>query len=199
MRVLMIYCHPNPHSFTAAVRSKVADVFEDAGAEIRILDLYARGFSAVLSREELDGYLNSPSNQAGLEEDIEAISWCDTLIFVYPTWWYGLPAMLKGWLDRVLLPGVAFVMPEKEVGRIKPALKHIERLGIFTTGGASRLMTIFVGQPGRRTLARGVGSLCGLKRPVAFAMHYLMDSSSPKSRRAHLRKVERVAMRLARS
>jgi NAD(P)H dehydrogenase (quinone) len=46
--------------------------------------------------------------------------WCDTLIFVYPTWWYGLPAMIKGWLDRVLVPGLAFLMPDGQNDDIRP-------------------------------------------------------------------------------
>lgn len=52
-----------------------------------------------------------PATAARLSRHAEALAWCDALIFVYPTWWQGLPAMLKGWLDRVLLPGIAFDLP----------------------------------------------------------------------------------------
>ena len=75
----------------------------------------------------------------------EALRWCDTLIFVYPTWWYGPPAMLKGWLDRVMLPDVAFLMPDPENVTIRPALQQITRLGVFTTCGASYWLTSLIG------------------------------------------------------
>ena len=105
------------------------------------------------------GYEDTETNRKPVADYCDDILWCDTLIFVYPTWWYGLPAMLKGWLDRVLLPDVAFHMPKAEGEIITPGLHHIERLGVFTTCGASQWLTMFIGAPGKRTLMRGVG-LC---------------------------------------
>lgn len=194
MRALIVHCHPDGQSFTAAVRDTVLDRLQAAGAEVQLLDLYARGFSPVLAPGEWRGYLNGPHD--GVAEDIAALRWCDTLIFVYPTWWYGLPAMLKGWLDRVLLPDVAFLMPDDTHNDIRPGLRHITRLGVFTTGGASPLLTLFVGAPGKRTLLRGLGQLCARRRRTAFAMHYRMDSSTPASRARHLRRVARAMDRL---
>ena len=112
MRALVVYCHPDPASFTAAIRDLVLARLEDAGAETRLHDLYADEFAPGLSRAEWQGYLNSPENRAPVAQAADDLDWCDTLIFVYPTWWYGLPALLKGWLDRVLLPDVAFLMPD---------------------------------------------------------------------------------------
>jgi putative NADPH-quinone reductase len=195
MRALVVYCHPNPESFTAAVLATVLERLEAAGAEIRVADLYRRGFQPVLTGPELEVYLDSPANAAPVAQDVADLRWCDTLIFVYPTWWYGLPAMLKGWLDRVLLPDVAFLMPDRQNATIRPGLTHITRLGVFTTCGASWWLTRFVGAPGRRILLRGVGILCDRKRKTAFAAHYLMDSSTNHSRAAHL---ARVAARMTR-
>ena len=114
MRALVVYCHPRETSFTAAVRDVVVEKLQGVGAEIRITDLYARQFDPVLSAPEHEGYLDCPENCAPVQSDVDDIQWCDTLIFVYPTWWYGLPAVLKGWLDRVFLPDVAFLMPDSE-------------------------------------------------------------------------------------
>lgn len=189
MRALVVYAHPRPESFSAAVRDTVLDKLAAAGAEVRVSDLYAAGFDPVLSAQAHEEYEDCARNQKGLEEEVENLGWCDTLIFVYPTWWYGLPAMMKGWLDRVLLPGVAFHMPSGEGETIGPALTHITRLGVFTTCGASFWLTRFIGAPGRRTLIRGVGILCAKRCRKVFAAHYLMDSSTPESRAAHLRKV----------
>jgi putative NADPH-quinone reductase len=196
MRALVVYCHPSDGSFTAAVRDRVLDRLRHAGAEVRLNDLYARGFSPALTLAEWAGYLDEPGNRRPVAQDTEDILWCDTLIFVYPTWWYGLPAMLKGWLDRVLLPGVAFLMPDGKNRTIRPGLQHITRLGIFTTCGASRWLTFFVGTPGKRTLARGLGLLCGRGKRTVNAAHYLMDSSTPESRARHLARVDRQMDRL---
>ena len=188
MRALVVYCHPNPESFTAAVRDRVLDRLSFAGAEVRIHDLCAEAFDPRLSAGALEAYEDCTRNRAGIEAEVADLAWADTLVFVYPTWWYGLPATLKGWLDRVLVPGVAFHMPDAD-GDIKPALGHITRLGVFTTCGASRWLTLWVGAPGKRTLMRGLRLLCARRCRTVFAAHYLMDSSTPASRAAHLDRV----------
>jgi putative NADPH-quinone reductase len=189
MKALVVYCHPKEGSFNAAVRDLVLAKLRAAGAEVRLADLYARGFQPVLSTAEWEGYLDCPGNCAQVDRDVADLRWCDTLIFVYPTWWYGLPAMLKGWLDRVMLPDVAFLMPDGQNRTIRPGLRHIRRLGVFTTCGASFWLTKLIGSPGRRTLIWGVGLLCAKGARKVFAAHYLMDSSTEASRKAHLARV----------
>ncbi|MCD1627571.1 NAD(P)H-dependent oxidoreductase [Seohaeicola saemankumensis] len=196
MRALVVYCHPDPESFNAAICDLVCTRLTEAGAELRVLDLYARGFDGALSRTEWRGYLDSPANRVPVKQDAHALEWCDTLIFIYPTWWYGLPAVLKGWLDRVMLPDVAFLMPDGANKTIRPGLTHITRLGVFTTCGASRWLTFLVGAPGKRTLLRGVRLLCARRCRTAFAAHYLMDSSTPESRATHLERVDRALAKL---
>jgi putative NADPH-quinone reductase len=189
MRALVVYCHPHASSFTAAIRDVVLAKLAAAGAEVRLRDLYAEGFQPVLSGPELAGYLATPTNRQPVESHCCDIEWCDTLIFVYPTWWYGLPAMLKGWLDRVMLPDMAFHMPKAAGETIRPGLLHITRLGVFTTCGASWWLTLYVGFPGRRTLQRGLGTLLKTFHRRVFAAHYLMDSSTQASRARHLTRV----------
>ena len=195
MRALVVYCHPDPGSFNAAVRDVILDKLAGQGAEVRLQDLYAMGFTPVLTGPEWTGYLTCPDNLAPVAAHVADVRWADTLIFIYPTWWYGLPAMLKGWLDRVLLPDVAFLMPDVAHKNIRPGLQHIKRLGVFTTCGASRWLTFIVGAPGKRTLLRGVGFLLRPGKRIVFAAHYLMDSSTPASRAKHL---DRVAVKMDR-
>lgn len=189
MRALVVYCHPRETSFTAAVRDVVVEKLQGVGAEIRVTDLYARQFDPVLSAPEHEGYLDCPENCAPVQSDVDDLQWCDTLIFVYPTWWYGLPAVLKGWLDRVFLPDVAFLMPDSENATIRRGLDNVTRLGVFTTCGASWWLTQLVGAPGKRTIMRGVGLLCAPRVKRTFAAHYLMDSSTDASRKKHLARV----------
>lgn len=196
MRALLIYCHPSPTSFTAAVRETVQKRFGRAGVECREIDLYGEGFQPILSREEWDNYLNTPDNEEPVARHIAAVRWADTLIFVYPTWWYGLPAMLKGWLDRVLVPGVAFEL--QEGSDIRPAMRHITGLHVFTTCGASPWLTYLIGNIGRRTLLRGIRPLCHPRVRTSFLAHFLMDSSTPESRAKHLERVGARADAIAR-
>ncbi len=196
MRALVVYCHPKNDSFNAAVKDLVLKKLQAAGAEVRLCDLYGKGFQPILTTREWEGYLTCPDNCDPVAQDVADLKWCDTLIFVYPTWWYGLPAMLKGWLDRVMLPGVAFLMPDATHKNIRPGLRHITRLGVFTTCGASRWLTWIIGAPGKRTLMRGVGFLCAPRKRSTFAAHFLMDSSTEVSRRAHLAQVARRMDRL---
>lgn len=192
MKALVVYCHPNPNSYNAAIKSHVVQHLEDAGAEIRVIDLYREKFDPTLSDQDWQDYEDAEINGKAVQNHTDAILWCDALFFIYPTWWYGPPAMLKGWLDRVLLPGVAFHMPEG--GNILPGLRHIRHLSVFTTCGASWLLTKFIGSPGRRTIMRGLGLLCHPAVKRTYCAHYLMDSSTDDSRARHLDRVS-VCMR----
>ncbi|PRY77203.1 putative NADPH-quinone reductase [Yoonia maritima] len=196
MKALVVYCHPRAESFNHAIKDTVIARLTHAGAEIRLLDLYADGFDPRMTAQGLEFIEDKRLNRVGIENHCAAIEWCDTIIFVYPTWWYGLPAVLKGWLDRVLVSGVAFQMPPPEGGDIIPNLTHIKRFGVYTTCGASWWLTRFIGAPGRRTLMRGVRLLCAKRCRTSFAAHYLMDSSTDASRKAHLARVARKVDRL---
>lgn len=187
MKALLVYAHPSDTSYTAAVRDVVVEKLERAGAEIKLIDLYKEGFDPVLSLGSWTEYLNHPRNIEHVQSHTQALAWADTLIFIYPTWWYGLPAILKGWLDRVFAPEVAFSLPEE--GNIKPGLTHITRLGVFTTCGASWLLSWWVGQPGRRTILRGIRVLCAKRLRTCYLAHYDMDQSTAQTRATHLRRV----------
>ncbi|WP_298917306.1 NAD(P)H-dependent oxidoreductase [uncultured Roseobacter sp.] len=190
-RALVIYCHPREGSYTSAVRDVVLERLAFSGAEVRLRDLYGADFAPVLTAGEFETYADAATNRAPVERDVDDVLWCDTLIFVYPTWWYGMPAMLKGWLDRVLLPDVAFKLPNSQSQKIRPGLTHITRLGVFTTCGASWWVTHLIGSPGRRTLLRGVRAICARRCKTTFAAHYRMDASTNATRSTHLREVAR--------
>jgi len=196
MRALVIYCHPRRGSFTEAVRDVVLDSLAAVGADVRLRDLYAEGFDPILSAREHEIYEDEAINRDPVASHCADIEWCDTLIFVYPTWWYGLPAMIKGWLERVMVPGLAFLMPDGQNNDIRPGLTHITRLGVFTTCGASFWLTRFIGAPGKRTLLRGLRLICAKNCKTVFAAHYLMDSSTEDSRAKHLARVANKMERL---
>lgn len=199
MKALIVYCHPSPDSFNHAILETVIDELRSRAVDHRVIDLYREDFDPRLTLKDWSDYEDLHENTRSTTAHVEAIRWCDTLIFVYPTWWFGQPAMLKGWLDRVLVPGVAFNMPTEETPRITHSMEHINRLGVFTTCGATWWFTKFVGSPGKRTLLRGLRSCLGRQSKVVFGAHYLMDFSTDETRAKHLQKVRSKMARLLRT
>ncbi len=150
MRVLIVYCHPVPESFCAALRDAAMETLSAKGHEVRLIDLYAEGFDPVMRADERRRYNDLEAGDNPAPEHAAHLKWAEALIFVYPTWWYGLPAMLKGWLDRVWTPETAFSI-SRDGGAIKPLMTNIARLGVITTCGAPTWWSWLVGHPGRKT------------------------------------------------
>ncbi|HEV7252343.1 MAG TPA: NAD(P)H-dependent oxidoreductase [Mesorhizobium sp.] len=188
MRVLVVYCHPVPESFCAALRDTCLAALAAGGHEARLLDLYAEGFNPAMNARERRTYNDGPPADPVLLAHGEHLHWAEGLLFVYPTWWYGLPAMLKGWLERVWAVDIAFGLAP-DGGRIKPKLQNIRRLGVVTTCGATWLVSKLIGEPGRKTLLRGMRPLFSPRCRSFYLAHYDMDRSTPESRRAYLEKV----------
>jgi putative NADPH-quinone reductase len=100
MRVLVIYCHPSETSFSAALHKAVTESLIGAGHSVTDLDLYAENFDPVMTREEREEYEDNPRYIETVKKYAEQLAAAEALVAVYPTWWYGLPAMLKGYFDR---------------------------------------------------------------------------------------------------
>jgi NAD(P)H dehydrogenase (quinone) len=195
MNVLVVYCHPQSESFNAAVCRTVVEALETARHAVEVVDLYAEGFDPVMSAEERHGYHTEGSNLEPVADHARRLQWAETVIFVYPTWWFGLPAMLKGWLERVLVPGFAFHMPNEQRGS-RPMLQNIRRVVTLTTCGATPLTTWLMGQPGRRTLLRGFRSVCHPLCRTDYLALYRMDTVTDADRRRHLERVRRRVLAL---
>lgn len=190
MKALIVYCHPLEASFNAAVRDRVLAGLAAGGHEARLIDLYAMGFDPVLSAEGRRDYHTAEVNEVPVAEHLAALRWCEALVFVYPTWWYGPPAMLKGWLDRVWLPHAAFAMPEP--GRpITGKLTNIRLIAaVSTLGSPWWWWKLVMGEPGRRIMLRGLRPLCAPGCKTLWMALHEMDSASPAKRKAFLGKVE---------
>ncbi len=190
MRALVVYCHPRPDSFSAALRDAVIGALNEAGHEVRLIDLYGANFDPVMGPQEHLDYIHEQRNQAYMADQIALIKWCQYLVFVYPTWWYGPPAMLKGWLDRVWVPHVTFAMPT-ETTPIRPNMLHVEKIAVITTCGATWWISKLIGEPGRRMLLRGIRALCHRRCKTLYMALYKMDTSTHAQRQAYLERVAR--------
>ncbi|QIB33294.1 NAD(P)H-dependent oxidoreductase [Ancylobacter pratisalsi] len=189
MRALVVYCHPVEKSFNAAVRDAVLRGLEKGGHEVDLLDLYAEDFNPILSRQERLDYHQPVVNALPVADHLARVKAADALIFVGPTWWYGPPAMLKGWLDRVLVPYETFGLP-KPFRPLERRLTNIVFIAAVSTLGSPWFWWLWIGQPGRRILLDGVGGIVNPRaRKVWLALHS-MDSASAGKRSSFLSRVE---------
>jgi NAD(P)H dehydrogenase (quinone) len=191
MRMLVIYCHPCPESFTAALRDRALAALAAAGHETRLIDLYADGFDPVMGPDERRAYHTAGANEAPVAAHLEALRWAEGLLFVYPTWWYGLPAMLKGWLDRVWIPHATFTMPEagKPIGRVLTQIRFIG--AVSTLGSPWWWWRLVMSEPGRRTLLRGLRPLVAPRCGTLWLALHGIDGATADQRTAFMEKVEK--------
>jgi NAD(P)H dehydrogenase (quinone) len=184
MRVLLIYCHPRPDSFCAALRNTALVALEAAGHVVEMRDLYAEGFAPVLTTQQRERYYDEGANLLGLREHAAALQRAEALLLIYPTWWFGPPAMLKGWFDRVWVPGVAFRLGGRTV--LQPLLTNIRRIGVVTTYGSPRWLLWLAGWPDRRLIRHGLRPLCAKNCQLDWLALTNMDICTPLQRERFL-------------
>lgn len=132
MRVHLVHCHPLGESLTAHLAGHVAEMLSAAGHEVDWLDLYAHGFDPALSAAERRAHFGAPTDQPDIELLQGRLADAEHLVLVFPTWWFALPAMLKGWFDRVWSPGFAYLPGTP----IRPGLKGLRSVTVITTLGS---------------------------------------------------------------
>lgn len=161
-----------------------------AGHVVSLIDLAADNFDPVMSFDEWNVYVSGSGEiPRGLERYVELVRESEIFVFVYPTWWSGLPAQLKGWLERVMVPGVAFQLNEKN--KMKPVLKHVKHVYVLSTFGSPKTYVRLINNNGRRVLVRAFRMSGSWKmRTTTFGMHAL-DTCSNSDRRAFLDLIEK--------
>ncbi len=193
MRVLIVYAHPYEKSFNHAVLESLENGLKKAKHDIDVLDLNAEKFDPVLNKESLAQYSEGTSTDPKVTEYQNRIKNADYLIFVFPVWWTSMPAVLKGFIDKVFLPGFAF---SKSKMMIKPELKHLKGAAIFTTMSAPKLVyRLILRKPVKHVLIRGTLKISGVKK-VKWFKFGLIDNSTDKKRKDWLTKVENFALKL---
>ena len=115
MRVLVLHSHPVEESFGAALHRQTIESLKAAGHEVDDCNLYAEGFDPVLSRHDRKIYHDYPANTEAVKLYVERLQRAEALVIVAPVWNFGFPAILKGYFDRVWLPGVAFELVNGQV------------------------------------------------------------------------------------
>jgi putative NADPH-quinone reductase len=190
MRVLVLYAHPVETSYGAALHAAVLDGLAAAGHTIDDCDLYAEGFEPVMSRAERLGYHTVPDNQVGVADYVHRLTSADAVVLVHPVWNFGYPAILKGFVDRVFLPGVSFKLQD---GKVKPALHNIGTLMAVATYGADKVRAVLAGDPPRKLATRVLRATIRPGARVRYLAHYDMNRSTDDSRARFLGRVRAAA------
>ena len=187
MRVLYIYCHPLPESFHGALRARALSGLKAAGHEVDLLDLYEEGFNPVLTAAERRRYHDTGVNQQGLEDHVRRLHQAEALVLQFPVWIFGFPALLKGYFDRVFMPGVAFDISDPE--NVKPMLGHLKRIAGITTYGRPRWLAFMVGDPPRKMVKRIMAGYTERRARVDYLALYHMNVASEAQRAAFMDRV----------
>jgi len=191
MKAAVVLAHPNSDSFAHELARRAHAGLLAAGHEAELVDLHAIGFRAAMSPEERAAYHGaSPVLDPIVDGQIDLVTSVDTIVFVYPTWWSGLPAILKGWLERVMVPGVGFRFDEKS-GKVRPGLTNVRRIVGISTYGSPRWYVRLVNDNGRRTLMRALRLSCGLRASRRWIAMYALDTTSRNQRQEFAAHVER--------
>ena len=193
MLIQVVHSHPLTDSYNHALFRTIVDQLQDRH-QVIATDLYRERFSPVMTEPERRSYYQPSYAEDEVAPLVRQLRQADGIIFCFPHWWFSMPAMLKGYFDRVWAPGTAFTH-DLDGGRIKPLLTNIKLFGVVTTYGSPWWLTRIVMQdPGRKVLFRALKPMCGPGVRSFYLAHYDMDRSTPASRQAF---AERVRTKIA--
>lgn len=193
MNISIILAHPSKDSFNHAVARTCNKVLKELGHTVKLHDLYKEEFDPILPAQEIpkDGQVDEL-----IEKHCEEIAQCDGIIIIHPNWWGQPPAILKGWVDRILRPGVAYQFNEGDMGDGVPVgLLNAKAGVVFNTSNTSkdREENIFL-DPLETIWKNCIFYLCGIKNYYR-KMFRVIVTSTKEERELWLREVEDVMIR----
>ncbi|WP_166920014.1 NAD(P)H-dependent oxidoreductase [Flavobacterium poyangense] len=170
MRNLIIYAHPNSDSLNHFFKQVIVESLQESGQEVEVRDLNQIDFNPVLSLEDIKG---QRTGKVALEvqKEQDFISWADQIIFVYPIWWAGMPAIMKGYIDRVFSYGFAYRYDQG----VQKGLFTGKKAIIVNSHGKSKAEYEAIGMDKALALTSdtGVFTYCGLE----IQQHFYFDKS----------------------
>jgi NAD(P)H dehydrogenase (quinone) len=190
MRILVLYAHPVETSFVSTLHRHAVDTLRSGGHQVDDCDLYLEDFDPRLSRQERVDYSNTALNRLGVAPYVDRLLAAQALVLVFPVWNEGFPAILKGFVDRVFIPGVSLKMMAD--GSAVPNLHNVTKLACVCTYGLDRLRTMVAGDPPRRVVKRMLRSLVHPRASSDYLALYDMNHTTLERRASFLDSVKRV-------
>lgn len=187
MRVLVLHAHPVETSFNGALHRSIVERLSGNGHDVDDCDLYAESFEPRLSGVERLAYHDVGANVVPVSTHVERLRAAEALVLSFPVWNFGYPAILKGYFDRVFLPGVSFEIAD---GKVETGLLNIRKVAAVTTYGAPRLSAFLAGDPPRKAVMRVLRGVVGWRAPFSYLAHYDMNRSTEETRARFKAKVE---------
>ncbi|NBU60685.1 MAG: flavodoxin family protein [Actinobacteria bacterium] len=200
MNIVVVLGHPSADSYCAAIFERIIRALEARPAHsvtaIRLAD--EKFVTAMSSAERVAYETGEPLICAETKRHAEFLQRAEALIFVYPTWWSGLPAQLKGWLERVFVLGVAFRFNDNN--KIRPNLNNVRHIiGVSTYGSPWRYVKL-INDNGRRTLTRAIRMSTGLRTRTMWRGIYALDTCTQQQREKFVTDtVQKIVKRLEKS
>ena len=188
MRVLVLFAHPVETSFAAALHQRRVEALGAAGHEVDDCDLYAEGFNPVLSPRGAARLPRRRPQPKPVQPYVDRLRAAEALVVVHPVWNFGYPAILKGFFDRVFLPGVSFQLVN---GKAQPKLHNIRKFAVVCTYGGTRCRAWLMGDPPRKVVKRPVRVTIRPGASLRYLALYDMNRSTPESRERFMARVGR--------
>jgi NAD(P)H dehydrogenase (quinone) len=189
MKVLVVYGHPNPASFNNGIKETVIKAAESKGHEVQVRDLYALNFNPILSGADFATF-QSGSIPSDIKVEQDFISWADVLVFVYPIWWIGRPAIVQGYIDRIFSFGFAFSYDQNG----PKGLLTVQKAIVINTAGSPEFN--YDSWPNSKELLsrpmdEGTLMFSGIKS-VTHKIYYGINISTPEERAGYLTEIETI-------
>ncbi|RUL78364.1 NAD(P)H-dependent oxidoreductase [Dyella choica] len=160
MKCLVVVAHPLSASLCQTMARSVVDTLSAAGHTVVVEDLYGSSFSPALTPDERSSYYEPSFDAASIHAQAERLVDADALVLVFPTWWFGFPAVLKGWFDRVWAPGIAYDHAS-DFGPIQARLRKLRKVCAITSLGSPWWVDrLVLRQPVKRILKTALLGTC---------------------------------------
>lgn len=160
MRCLVVLAHPLTDSLCHTLARAATEALTAAGHEVVVQDLYQSGFAPALTIRERQSYYAPAFDGTAVQSETQRLLAAEALVLVFPTWWFGFPAILKGWFDRVWAPGVAYDHAS-DLGPIQPRLLQLRHaLAVTSIGSPWWIDHLVLRQPVRRVLKTALLGTC---------------------------------------
>ncbi len=189
MKHLIIYCHPNVKSFNAAILEAYSAALEKKGHDVRVRDLYRMKFNPVLEAADFEA-MHKGAVLPDVKTEQDHIRWAEVITFIYPVWWSSMPALGRGYVDRVLSEGFAYQFGP---GGLKTYLNDKKVILINTMGAPeSEYEKTGMFKSIHQTTVEGIFEFCGMK-VVKHQYFGSVPLVSDADRKAMLEKVREIA------